>query len=53
MLVANIDVSDGLVNGAIGEVVHIVTNANRMVTNALVKFDHQQVGIKAIQTSPY
>ena len=53
MLVANIDVSDGLVNGARGEVVHIVTNANSMVINVLVKFDNQQVGIKAIQTSPY
>ena len=53
MLVANIDVSDGLVNGARGEVVHIVTNANSMVINMLVKFDNQQVGIKAIQTSPY
>ena len=52
MLVANIDVSDGLVNGA-REVVHIVTNDNHMVTSVLVKFDNQQVGIKAIQTSPY
>ena len=53
MLVANIDVSDGLVNGARGEVVYIVTNTNHTVTSVLVKFDNQQVGIKAIQTSPY
>ena len=53
MLVANIDVSDGIVNGARGEVVHIVTNDNSIVTNVLVKFDNEQVGIKAIQTSPY
>ena len=56
MLVANTDVSDGLVNGPRGEIVHnniIVTNDNSMVTNVLVKFDNQQVGIKAIQTSPY
>ena len=52
MLVANIDVSDGLVNRARGVVHIIVTNDNSMVTNALVKFDNQQVGIKAIQISP-
>ena len=40
MLVANIDVSDGLVNGARGEVVHVVTNTNHTVTSVLVKFDN-------------
>ena len=52
MLVVNTDVSDGLVNG-VREVVHIITNDDNMVSNVLVKFDNQQVGIKAIQTSPY
>ena len=52
MLVANIDVSDGLVNGA-REVAHIVNTTNHTVTSVLVKFDNQQVGIKAIQASPY
>ena len=37
MLTTNVDVSDGLVNGARGEVVHIVTNNNQSVTNVLVK----------------
>ena len=53
MLTTNVDVSDGLVNGARGEVVHIVSNNDHMVTSVLVKFDNQQVGIKAIQSSPY
>ena len=53
MLTANVDVSDGLVNGARGEVVHVVTNADHAVTRVLVKFDNPQVGCKAIQTSSY
>ena len=39
--------SDGLVNGARGEIVHVVTNSNSEVTNVLVKFDNEQVGVKA------
>ena len=39
MLTTNVDVSDGLVNGARGEIVHIVTNSSNEVTNVLVKFD--------------
>ena len=31
MLTTNVDVSDGLVNGARGEVVHIVSNRNNEV----------------------
>ena len=53
MLTANVDVSDGLVNGARGEVVHVVTNNTNDVTSILVKFDNSRVGLKSIQTSPY
>ena len=44
---------DGLVNGARGEVVHIVTNGDQKVTLILVKFDHPNVGINAIQCSEF
>ena len=53
MLTTNVDISDGLVNGARGEVVHIVTNNSSEVISILVKFDNSSVGLKAIQTSPY
>ena len=53
MLTTNVNVSDGLVNGARGEVVHVVTNNDNKVTTVLVKFDNDHVGLKAIQTSPY
>ena len=45
--------SDGLVNGARGEVVHIVTNDNNDVTTVLVKFDCGKVGHKAHQASRF
>ena len=53
MLTTNVDVADGLVNGARGEVVHVVTNNNSEVTSVLVKFDNSTVGAKSIQTSPH
>ena len=49
MLTANVDVSDGLVNGARGEVVHVVINNNE-VNSVLVKFDNS---LKSIQSSPH
>ncbi len=39
MLTANVDVSDGLVNGARGEVVHFIRKPNGGVITILVKFD--------------
>ena len=53
MLTTNVDVSDGLVNGARGELVHIVTNNSNEVTHVLVKFDNEQVGMQARQSSQY
>ena len=52
MLTTNVDVADGLVNGARGEVVHVVSNDVKVV-KVLVKFDHPDVGLKAVQSSPY
>ena len=53
MLTTNVDVSDGLVNGARGEMVHVITNSNSEVTSILVRFDNNRVGLKAIQTSQF
>ena len=49
MLTTNVDVADGLVNGARGEVVHVVCVDGKV----LVKFDHPDVGLKAAQSTPY
>ena len=51
MLTHNINVSDGLVSGARGEVNHIVSNNDRTVSSVLVNFDNLRVGIKTIQSS--
>ena len=53
MLITNVDVSDGLVNGARGEVVHVVTSNDNKVIHILVKFDNPDVGAKAKQSSQY
>ena len=49
MLTTNVDVSDGLMNGARGCVVHIPSN----LTHILVKFDNAEVGVKAKQSSQF
>ena len=52
MLTYNIDVSDGLSNGATGTVSHIVAVANNVI-KILVQFDNPGVGIKAKRLSQY
>ena len=48
MLTTNVDVSDGLVNGARCQVVHIDISPDNEVSKVLVKFDNDRVGAKTI-----
>ena len=52
MLTVNVDVSDGLVNGARGTVEAIIKTGNQ-VSLVLVKFEHECVGMKAISNNHY
>ena len=52
MLTVNVDVSDGLVNGARGTVEAIIKTGNQ-VSLVLVKFEHDRVGMKAISNNHY
>ena len=49
MLTVNVDVSDGLVNGAREDIIKTGTE----VTLVLVKFDHSRVDVTAIARSQY
>ena len=53
MLTINVNVTDGLVNGASGEVLRFITDSNMKVKKILVTFNDQNVGKQAINTSPY
>ena len=53
MLTSNINVSDGLVNGACGFLAGIMCCPFGEVHTLLVKFDNENVGLAAIATSPY
>ena len=53
MLTTNVDVSDGLVNGARGEMVCIASSSDDKVTHVVVKFDNAAVGAKARHASNF
>ena len=52
MITVNVDVSDGLVNGARGTVQAIIKTGSE-VTFVLIKFDRSRVGAKAVALSQY
>ena len=52
MPTVNVDISDGLVNGARGTVEAIIKTGSE-VTLVLVKYDHYKVGAKAVALSQY
>ena len=54
MLTTNIDVSDGLTNGAVGTVKYVITEViTKRVKVILVEFDNTDVGQDAKSKSPY
>ena len=53
MLKTNIDVGDGLTNGAMGTVSAVILNRNRRIHVVLVVFDSEKVGVYAKGNSQY
>ena len=53
MLTTNVDVSDGLTNGTMGTVVHVVRDNTGSPSVILVQFDGSTVGENARAYSPY
>ena len=53
MLTTNIDVSDGLVNGARGTVVHVAFDSDGKTTHILVNFDNTMIGLRTRQSSRF
>ena len=54
MITTNIDVTDGLTNGAIGTVTNVVIDeATGKMSTILVAFDSKHIGQEAMHTSVY
>ena len=54
MITKNVDVSDGLTNGAIGRVADIVLDTSNLIVKAiLVRFDYESIGQEAHSISMY
>ena len=53
MLTTNVDVSDGLTNGTMGTVVHVVRDNTGSPSVILVQFDGSTIGENARASSPY
>ena len=47
MLTTNIDVGDGLTNGAMGTVSAVILNRNKRIHAVLVVFDSEKIGVYA------
>ena len=52
MLTNNVDIPDGLTNGAMGKVTHIIYKDGK-ASHVLVKFDDERVGVSACQRSRF
>ena len=52
MLIYNLSVSDGLVNGAVGKMVGVESNKLGMVDKLFIKFDNDHIGTDARQAYP-
>ena len=53
MLTTNIDVGDGLTNGAMGTVSAVILNRNKRIHAVLVVFDSEKIGVYAKGNSQY
>ena len=53
MLTANVDISDRLINGQIGTVMHVRLSSSNNVIKIYIKFDDVEAGLKKISTDHF